>query len=206
VPPFAVTGNFQSPGAMKRAADDLHEAVLKASKEERQALVLPLGLDIKEIGASPDKMQFVELKRFLVEEVARIYSMPPNFVQDLSKGTFSNTEQQDLHLVKHTLRRWVTQIEQELNLKLFGRSSTVQFVEFNLDGILRGDFKTRMEGYAQGIQNSVLKPNEARRRENLPDDPDGGRLLVQGATVPLGSQGTPAQPTQPGDPSNAAGA
>jgi HK97 family phage portal protein len=194
VPPFAVTGKFQTGKAMSRAADDLAEATRKAAKEHRLALVMPEGLDIKSIGTDAEKSQLVELKRFCVEEIARIYSLPPTFLQDLTHGTFSNTEQQDLHFVKHTMKRWVEQFEQELNLKIFGRSNNRQYVELSMDGLLRGDFKTRMEGYAQGIQNAIVTPNEVRRKENLPDHERGGDLLIQGATVPLGSQ-----PTQPLD-------
>jgi HK97 family phage portal protein len=109
-------------------------------------------------------------------------------LQDLTNGTFSNTEQQDLHFVKHTLKRWVEQVEQELNLKLFGRGNNRQFVEFSMDGMLRGDFATRMQGYATAIQNGVSTPNEARQKENMPEKPNGDDLLIQGATVPLGSQ------------------
>jgi len=188
VPPFVIEGPFQSPAALERASDDLGDAVRRASKESRLALTLPAGHTIKQLGSDPEKSQLVELQRFLIEQVARIYSMPPTFLQDLTHGTFSNTEQQDLHFAKHTLRRWIQQFEQELNLKLFGRSSNSLFVEFNVDGLLRGDFKTRMEGYAQGVQNAILTPNEARRRENLPDVEGGDRLQIQGATVPLGSQ------------------
>jgi HK97 family phage portal protein len=197
VPPFAVTGNFQSTGALSRAADDLAEAVRKAAKEQRQALTLPNGLEIKPIGADPEKSQLVELKRFIIEEVARIYSIPPTFLQDLTHGTFSNTEQQDLHFVKHTIKRWAEQFEQELNLKLFGRRSNTQYAELNMDGLLRGDFKTRMDGYAQGIQNGILTPNEARRQENRPSMGNGDDLLIQGATVPLGSQPMNQPPAEP---------
>ena len=188
VPPFVITGNFESGAALKRASDDLQSAIRAASKENRLALSLPTGHEIKSIGIDPEKSQLVELKRFLIEEYARIYSLPPTFLQDLSNGTFSNTEQQDLHFVKHTIKRWVEQTEQEMNLKLFGKLNNEFYVEFNLDGLLRGDFKTRMDGYASGIQNAVLTPNEARRQENRPDMDEGNKLMIQGATVPLGSQ------------------
>lgn len=199
VPPFLMTGNFASGAGLNRASSDLEQAVKNAAKEGRLALTLPAGHDIKSIGVDPAKSQLVELKRFLIEEIARVYSLPPNFLQDLSHGTFSNVEQQDLHFVKHTIKRWVEQVEQELNLKLFGRAGNDHYVEFNLDGLLRGDFKTRMEGYAQAIQNGVLKPNEARRQENRPDDPQGDVLLIQGATVPLGSQPVTSPAPQGGD-------
>lgn len=188
VPPFVVTGAFQSPGALGRAGEDMLAAIKKAANEKRQALVLPSGLEINSLGVDPEKTQLVELQRFIIEQVARIYSMPPTFLQDLTHGTYSNTEQQDLHLVKHTLRRWVVQFEQELNLKLFGRSSDRVFVEFNLDGLLRGDFKARMDGYSVAVQNAIMKPNEIRRKENLPDEDDGDQLMIQGATVPISNQ------------------
>jgi HK97 family phage portal protein len=196
VPPFAVTGGFQSGAAMKRAADDLEQAVDKAAREKRQALILPSGLEIKPIGGDPEKGQMIEAKRFAVEEIARIYSLPPTFLQDLSHGTFSNTEQQDLHFVKHTLKRWIEQFEQEMNLKLFGRGSR-QYVEFNVDGLLRGDFKTRMEGHATAIQHGIETPNEARALENRPALEGGDSLLIQGATVPLSGQ--MQQPMEAGD-------
>lgn len=189
VPPFAVTGNFQSGTAMQRASDDLQEAVKKASTENRMALTMPAGLEIKSIGGDPEKMQMVELQRFCVEQIARIWSLSPIFLQDLTHGTFSNTEQQDLHFVKHTLGSWIQGFEQEMNLKLFGRSNASQYVELNVDGLLRGDFKTRMEGYAQGIQNGVMTPNEARSAENRPDQEAGNKLFMQGAMVPIEQAG-----------------
>lgn len=188
VPPFVITGNFQTGSALKRASEDLQDAVKKASKEGRLALTLPANHDIKQIGDGPEKSQLTELKRFCIEEIARIYSIPPTFLQDLTHGTFSNTEQQDLHFVKHTIKRWIEQFEQELNLKLFGRKNNSRYVEFNVDGLLRGDFTTRMQGYAIGIQNAMLTPNEARETENRRSFGNANELLIQGATVPLGKQ------------------
>lgn len=190
VPPFAITGGFKGPVAMQRAADDIAAAVRKAAKEQRQSLVLPDGLEIKPIGADPEKSQMVETQRFCVEQIARLYSIPPTFLQDLSHGTFSNTEQQDLHFVKHTLLQHVRQFEQEMNLKLFGRTSRSQYVELNMDGLLRGDFKTRMEGWAQAIQSGVAMPSEAREAENWPMVEGSNRLFIQGGTVPIGQAGT----------------
>lgn len=189
VPHFALVGNFQTAAGMKRASEDLEAAIKKASAEGRTALTIPKDHALEKLGVDPDKSQLTELKRFSIEEIARIYSIPPTFLQDLTHGTFSNTEQQDLHFVKHTVKRWVEQFEQELNLKLFGRSNTSQFVEFNLDGLLRGDFTTRMEGYSKAIQNAILTPDEARASENRKaKGGDAEMLHIQGATVPLGKQ------------------
>tara|TARA_R110001599_G_scaffold59863_1_gene166351 strand:- start:478 stop:978 length:501 start_codon:yes stop_codon:yes gene_type:complete len=150
-------------------------------------MALPLGHELKTIGLSPENMQLIELQRFSIEQIARIYSLPPIFLQDLTHGTFSNTEQQDLHFVKHTVKRWVEQFEQEINMKFFGRGSEL-YVEFNVDGLLRGDLKTRMEAHAKSIQNAIRTPNEVRDIENMPPMDNGDDLLIQGATVPLGSQ------------------
>lgn len=184
VPPYAVTGAFQSGAAMKAAAADIEASIRKAVKEKRQAVVLPSGLEIKTIGTDAEKAQMIETQRFLVEQFARVYSLPPVFLQDLTHGTFANVEQQDLHLVKHTMGRWVAQFEGELNLKLFGRRKNDIYVKVNLDGILRGDFKTRMEGFATGIQNGVLMPDEARALDNRRPVPGGNQIYMQGAMMP----------------------
>lgn len=199
VPPFAVTGNFQSGTGMQRAADDLTKAVQKAASEKRQALVLPAGHEIKEIGTDPEKSQMVETQRWCVEQIARLYSIPPTFLQDLTHGTYSNTEQQDLHFVKHTLLHHAKQFEQELNLKLFGRRSRNQYVELNMDGLLRGDFKTRMEGWARAINTALVTPAEAREAENWPMIEGSDRLFIQGATVPIEQAGA-SKASAPADP------
>lgn len=189
VPPFAVTGQFQTGSALDRAGDDLAKAIKKAAKENRQALTLPAGLEIKPIGSNPEQSQMIETQRFCIEQIARLYNIPPTFLQDLTHGTYSNTEQQDLHFVKHTIKQHIEQFEQELNLKLFGRTSRVRYVEMNVDGLLRGDFKTRMDGWASGVQSGVVTPNEARRAENRPAKEGGDDLFIQGATVPINSAG-----------------
>ena len=188
VPQFAVSGNFMSAGAMQRASEDLADAIRRASAEGRQVLTMPDGLSFERLGTNPDDTQLLETQKFCVEQVARIFSLPPTFLQDLSHGTFSNTEQQDLHFVKHTLKRWIEQFEAELNLKLWGRQNRKFYAEFSVDGLLRGDFKTRMEGNASAITHGVLTPNEARAMENRAPMENGDQLLIQGATVPLGSQ------------------
>jgi HK97 family phage portal protein len=188
VPPFVVTGNFQSAAALGKAQEDFRGAIKKATNNREQALVLPNQMDIKPLGGNAEQQQLIQTQRWCVEQVARIYSLPPTFLQDLTHGTFSNTEQQDLHVSKHTLRRWMEQFEQELNLKLWGRINQRTYAEHNQDALLRGDFTSRMTGYAQGIQNAIMKPSEVRDRENLPNDPAGDVLLIQGATVPLGAQ------------------
>lgn len=188
VPPFAVSGNFQSANALNRSADDFAEAIRKASAEGRSALTMPDGLTITKLGTEPDKSQLLETQRFVVEQAGRIFSLPPTFLQDLTHGTYSNTEQQDLHFVKHTLKRWIEDFEQELNLKLFGRGNNKRYAEFNVDGLLRGDVKTRFEAYAIGVQNGIYMPNEPRLLENLAKVDGGDVAYIQGGSFPLTTQ------------------
>lgn len=191
IPPAVLQGPFQSGQGAVRASNDVAETMAKLAKAGRPVMALPLGHELKPVGFNPEQMQLVDLKRFLVEEIARIYSLPPTFLQDLSHGTFSNTEQQDLHFVKHTLARWVKQFEQELTLKIFGRQSEF-FVKMSLDGLLRGDLRARMEAHATAIQNGIRTPNEVRSLEDEPPLAGGDQLMIQGATVPIVSQ--PASP------------
>ncbi len=187
IPPAVLQGPFQSGAAASRASDDVARTTAKLARDGRPIMALPLGHELKSVGFNPEQMQLVEMKRFLVEEIARIYSLPPTFLQDLTHGTFSNTEQQDLHFVKHTLSRWVRQFEQELTFKLFGRQADVE-VKIELDGLLRGDVKTRMEAHATAIQNAIRTPNEVRALEDEGPLEGGDSLMVQGATVPIASQ------------------
>ena len=194
IPPVVLQGPFQSGAAAARASDDVAKTTAKLAREGRPVMALPMGHEMKQIGFNPEQMQLIELQRFSIEQIARIYSLPPVFLQDLTHGTFSNTEQQDLHFVKHTLKRWIEQVEQEMNLKLFPRGSK-QYIEFNVDGLLRGDFKTRMEAHATTIQNAIRTPNEVRTIENMEPIEGGDDLMIQGATVPIGMQGKNVLPS-----------
>jgi HK97 family phage portal protein len=146
---------------------------------------------LRPVGFDPEKGQMTDARRFQIEEFARIWNLPPVFLQDLTHGTFSNTEQQDLHLVKHLIAQWAKAFEEECNLKLFGQRNGGRYVEHNLDGLMRGDFKSRIEGLARGVQSAILTPDEARALENRPPMPNGDKLYIQGATVELGSQPAP---------------
>lgn len=193
VPPLAIVGPPPANAeAMKRAHEDISRAIEFARKSNKPYVNLPPTYELKPIGFDPDKGQMVEAQRFQVEQVARLLNLPPVFVQDLTHGTFSNTEQQDLHLVKHVISHHANAFEQELNLKLFGQMNNKRYVEHSLDGVMRGDFLARMDGLARAIQTSLLTPDEARALENRQALPDGvgAKPYIQGAMVPLGTQPT----------------
>ena len=198
VPPLALEGPLpQGPEAFKRAMADVKRSVDQARQSDVPIFGMPPGHSLKPVGFDPDKGQMTDARRFQVEEIARLFNLPPVFLQDLTHGTFSNTEQQDLHLVKHLVAQWAEAFEQECNLKLFGQRNGGRYVEHNLDGLLRGDFKTRADAVAALVQSAVYMPEEGRAYMGQPDsgDPNAKKLYLQGATVPLGT--TPQQPGTP---------
>lgn len=194
LPPAVLTGPFQTGQAAQRATEDVQAALKSAATKASPVLTIPAGHTLTSLGFNPEQLQMLELQRFCVEQIARLYSLPPVFLQDLTHATFSNNEQQDLHLTKHTLHHWVKQFEQELTLKLFGRDPRFK-VEMNMDGLLRGDIATRMEAHAKAIASGIYSPAHAALIEDMPVRPEGDVLLVQGAMVPIGSAGADKKPS-----------
>lgn len=205
VPPLALEGPLPAGAeAMKRMMADVNRSIEGARSNKKPIFPMPPGYSLKQVGFDPDKGQMTDARRLQVEEVARLYNLPPWFLQDLTHANFANSENQDLHLVKHTLAHWVRAFEQELNLKLFGRRNSSRWVEINMDSLLRGDFKTRAEGVARLIQSGVYTPNDGRKYIgglSASDDPNADKLFIQGATVPLEDSGQ----QQPGTPPPAMG-
>ena len=200
VPPMQLTGPIKSAAAAQRAATEILNRLLR--RKNKSVMVLPDGHELKSIGYNPEQSQLMDARRFQIEEVARLYDLSPSFLQDLTRSTFSNEEQKALHFVKHTVTQWITAIEQELNLKLFPNDPS-RFVEFKAEGLLRGDFQTRMSGYATAIQNAINTPNEVRRRENLSPMEGGDKLHIQqnmSGLDELGAQQAPPAPN--GEPNN----
>jgi HK97 family phage portal protein len=202
VPPLALIGPLPAgPEAMKRAINDTQRAIEESRRTGKPIVNIPPGYELKPIGLDPDKGQMVDARRFQVEEIARIFNLPPVFLQDLTNGTFSNTEQQDLFFVKHLIAQWAQAFEEECNLKLFGQRNGGRYVEHNLDGLLRGDFKTRAEAVAALVQCAVYTPNKGAEYmgQEKSSDPLMDKHYIQGATVPLEKSGE-----QPPKPNNGA--
>lgn len=199
IPPLSVEGPpATGTEAMKRALRDIWNSVKVASEANIPIAQMPVGFKLNKIGIDPVAAQLIEGRKFSVVEIARLLNLPPQFLQDLERATFTNAEQQDLHLIKHTVLDWAVVFEQQLNLKLFGQRSNRRSVKHNLDGKMRGDFKSRVEGLARGVQSAIYMPDEARGFMDLPPsgDPKGKQLFMQGATVPLGDSGNNGSVTQ----------
>jgi HK97 family phage portal protein len=186
VPPLALVGPMPAGAdAVKRAQGDIKRAIGAAKAQSEAIFPIPAGYDLKPVGFDPAKGQMKEARQFQITEIARIYNLPPVFLQDLTNGTYSNTEQQDLHLVKHTVSQWAKALEEEINLKVFRNSN--RYAEHNLDALMRGDFLSRISALSRGVQTALYTPDEARGLEGRAKVKGGDVAYMQGATVPLGT-------------------
>jgi HK97 family phage portal protein len=168
-------------------------AIFQGVGNSQHIAVLEDGLTYKTVSIKPDEAQFLETRRFQLNEIARIFRVPPHMIGDLEKSSFSNIEQQSLEFVKYCISPWVTRWEQALYRALLLPSERGKLtIKFNLDGLLRGDYETRMNGYRVGINTGFMTPNEARRLENMNDIPDemgGNEYMVNGSMVKLSEIG-----------------
>ena len=192
VPPLALEGPIPAgTDAMKRAMADVHRVIEAARQSEKPVFPMPAGYKLTQVGYDPAKGQMTDARRLQIEEIARVWQLPPVFVGDLTHGTFTNTEQQDVFLVKHRIAQLASAFEAEANLKLFGQTNSGRYVRHDLDSLQRGDFLSRMEGLAKSVQAAIRTPQEARRAIDLPDHPDvnADKLFMQGATMPIDALG-----------------
>jgi len=149
-------------------------------KNSNSTIVLEEGLTFKPLSLSPDQSQFLASREFSIAEVARIFRVQPHLLMDLTKSSFNNIEMQSQEFLTYTLMPYINRIEAQLNLKLF-RSNQLgkTFVEFNVNGLLRGDAKTRSEAYRTAITNGYMSINEVRRKENLNGIDGGDKHFMQ---------------------------
>ena len=178
-------GTVTTPETLRDEWDVVHKGVKNSGKVG----VLSDGLKYQQISIPPDQSQFLETRKFQLNEIARIFQVPPHMIGDLEKSSFNNIEQQSLEFVKYCIQPWVNRWEQGMwqSLLLPSEKSRL-FIKFNLDGLLRGDYKTRMDGYTKAIQNGFMCPNEVRKLENfneIPAEEGGFNYMVNGNMVKL---------------------
>lgn len=189
-------GVLEHPGVIKpEQADRLREswATQFGGANAHKVAVLEEGLKFHQMSIPPEQAQFLETRKFQINEIARIFRVPPHMVGDLEKSSFSNIEQQSLEFVKYTLDPWVVRWEQSLQQSLILPSEkSAVFIRFNLDGLMRGDYQSRMQGYSVGIQNGFYSVNDVRGLEdlNLLPDSEGGNIhVLNGNMVKLADVG-----------------
>ena len=197
-------GVLEHPGVVKDPARirESWNAVYQGSGNAHRVAVLEEGMKFQSIGIPPEQAQFLETRKFQLNEIARIFRIPPHMIGDLEKSSFSNIEQQSLEFVMYTLDPWVVRWEQAMQRALFSEGEKRQyFVKFNVDGLLRGDYQSRMNGYAVGRQNGWLSSNDIRELENLNriSSEEGGDLyLINGNMTKLADAGVFAGKTLQG--------
>ena len=191
----APSGVLEHPGTIKDPSRvrEAWQSQFGGSSNSGKIAVLEEGMKYTPISISPEQAQFLETRKFQINEIARIFRIPPHMIGDLDKSSFSNIEQQSLEFVKYTLDPWVIRWEQSIARTLLNPDEkTTYFVKFNLEGLLRGDYESRMNGYATARQNGWMSANDIRELENLdriPPEMGGDLYLINGNMLPLQDAG-----------------
>jgi HK97 family phage portal protein len=188
-------GILEHPGVVKdpeRVRESWNTA-FGGSANSNKVAVLEEGMKYTPISISPEQAQFLETRKFQIDEIARIFRIPPHMIGDLEKSSFSNIEQQSLEFVKYTLDPWVSRWEQSMRRALLRpEEKKTYFFKFNVDGLLRGDYQSRMNGYATARQNGWMSANDIRELENLdriPAEEGGDLYLINGNMTKLEDAG-----------------
>ncbi len=189
-------GLLKDPGKIR----DSWNQIYRGSENAHKVAVLEEGMSVKTLSMPPEQAQFLETRKFQIEEICRIFRIPPHLIASLDRATFSNIESQSISFVVHTIRPWLVRIEQAMNKALFSQSEKQKhFVSFVVEGLLRGDFASRMQGYSIGIQNGFLSPNDARSLENLNPIEHGDIYAMNGNMLKLEDVGAYAKGKTGGD-------
>lgn len=188
-------GVLEHPGVVKdpKKIRDSWNQVYQGSSNAHRIAVLEEGMKFQQIGIPPEQAQFLETRKFQINEIARLFRIPPHMVGDLEKSSFSNIEQQSLEFVKYTLDPWVIRWEMSMQKALLLPSEKrTYFIKLNVDGLLRGDYQSRMTGYSIGRQNGWLSSNDIRELENMnsiPEEFGGDLYLINGNMTKLKDAG-----------------
>ena len=182
-------GVLEHPGVVKdpEKLRDSWNKVYQGTANSHKVAVLEEGMKYHEIGMSPEDSQFLQTRSFQITEICRIFRVPPHMIGDLSRSTFSNIEHQSIDFVVHTIRPWLVRWEQAITRSLLNdEERTIYYPKFNVDGLMRGDFTTRMSGYAIARQNGWMSANEIRALEDMnkiPTDQGGDLYLLNGNMI-----------------------
>lgn len=192
-------GNGGKPGGVlemegvlkdKAASDRLRESwneIHGGSGKAHRIAILEAGMKYKPISLPPEDAQFLETRRFQKADIAQLFRVPLHMINDLSNATFSNIEHQSIEFVVHTIRPYLVRMEQQIRRKLLITESDQKdyFAEWSVDGLLRGDAKSRNEALQIQRQNGIINANEWREIENMnPQEGDQGDLyLVNSAMI-----------------------
>lgn len=191
----APMGVLEHPGVIKqpeKLRDSWNEA-FGGTRNAGKVAILEEGLKFTPISISPADSQLLETRKFTVEEICRIFRVPPHLVQDLTKTSYNSAEQMSQEFVYYTLLPWCVRFEQAMIRSLLSAEERKHIeIRFNLDGLLRGSYESRMRGYQTAVNTGIFSINDCRKLENmdlLPADQGGDIHMVQGAMIPLSMVG-----------------
>lgn len=174
----------------RKAVSDSWKSRHGGLSNSHSTAVLEAGLKYQRITIAPDEAQFIQSRKFQTTEIARIFGVAPHLIADLERSTNNNIEQQSLEFIKFTMLSRFKRWENELDKKLFREDEKGEyFVKFNLDGLQRGDAKSRSEFYSKMLQNGVMNINEVRNLENLNSIEGGDKHFVQLNLTPIDKLG-----------------
>jgi HK97 family phage portal protein len=157
-------GSFKDAEAKKVFRESYQAA--QSGSNRGKVLVLENGMKFHEVGVTNKDAQFLELRKFQITDIARLFRVPPHMIADLDRATFSNIEQQSLEFVMHTMTPWAERWEASVEADLMLNGDALE-IEFDFANLMRGDAASRSAYYQGGIQNGWLTRNEARIAENL---------------------------------------
>lgn len=161
------------------------------SSNSHRVAILEEGMTVQEVGIPPEDAQFLETRKFQINEIARIFRVPPHMIGDLDRATFSNIEQQSIDFVTNSLRPWLVRIEQAIYKDLLTDTEQKKyFPEFLVDGLLRGDTVSRYQAYAVARQNGWMSANDVRECENMNPIDGGDVYLIPLNMVPADQVGS----------------
>ena len=176
------SGVLEHPGVIKNP-ERVRDAWQRAygGSNSHHTAILEEGMKYTPISIPNNEAQFLETRKFQVEEIARLYRVPLHMIGDLDHATFSNVEHLSLDFVKYSLDPWIVRWEQGMMKDLLSDSEKGKyFIKFNVEGLLRGDYASRMQGYATARQNGWMSTNDIRELEdmNLVPEEQGGNLYL----------------------------
>lgn len=200
-------GNGLHIGGILKATTALPEVALnrlkaaldryRGSRNAKEYLILENGIDYSATGISPEDAELLDSRRFSVEEIARLFRIPPPIIGDLTHGTYSNVTELGRWFMTYSLQPWVNKWEAALEAALLTETEAqTYFIEFKTENFLRGDIQTRYAAYAQGLQNGFLNIDEVRAMENRNALPNGTGQTFR-AQVNLAAVDAPAPDREP---------
>lgn len=184
-------GFIKHPGGLSdKAKENIHKGIEKVHggiKKSHRIGILEEGMDWIQAVANPEQSQMRDARVFQIDEMARLTNTPPHMLKQLDRATFSNIEEMGLEWVIYSIAPWAVRWEQAINLRILtpGDRAAGYYAKHSLEGLLRGDSKSRGEFYQRLIQTAVMTPNEARHHEDLDPHPGGDQLFVPLNLIPL---------------------